>query len=180
MGEIKNQLAEEAAMDAQAANITSLPEIMPSIVKEAQAETVIVQSPIQAAPKPAPVIKQVAAVVPVKTVSTVPVRNHEMTITLTPGQGAEVKLEMLKGTKVMYLWTGNGGRINYDTHGDPYDMQSGFYHGYGKGRGTLDDKGELEAAFDGYHGWFWRNRTKTNVTVTLRVEGDYIAIKRVL
>ncbi|MBF3109459.1 transmembrane anchor protein, partial [Pseudomonas aeruginosa] len=33
---------------------------------------------------------------------------------------------------------------------------------------------------DGKHGWFWRNRTDKSVTVTLRTQGDYIAIKRVI
>ena len=108
------------------------------------------------------------------------VKSDEMTIKLTPGQGAEIKLEMLKGATVSFHWTGNGGRVNYDTHGDPYGAPRSFYHGYGKGRFTPEVEGTLEAAFDGYHGWFWRNRTKKDVTVTLRVEGDYIAIKRVL
>ena len=41
-------------------------------------------------------------------------------------------------------------------------------------------EGVLEAAFDGRHGWFWRNRIKGAVTVTLRTDGDYQDIKRVL
>jgi hypothetical protein len=105
---------------------------------------------------------------------------HEMSISLAPGQGAEIKLEMLKGTKVNYFWTANGGQVNYDTHGDPYGAPRDFYHGYGKGRFTPEDSGVLEAAFDGMHGWFWRNRTDKPVTVTLRTEGEYIAIKRVI
>jgi hypothetical protein len=72
------------------------------------------------------------------------------------------------------------GQVNYDTHGDPYNAPRDFYHGYGKGRFTPEDKGVLEAAFDGKHGWFWRNRTDKPVTVTLRTEGEYIAIKRVI
>ena len=36
------------------------------------------------------------------------------------------------------------------------------------------------AAFDGSHGWFWRNRGKADVTVTLRTDGDYAEIKRVM
>jgi len=56
-----------------------------------------------------------------------------MSISLAPGQGAEIKLEMLKGRKVNYFWTANGGLVNYDTHGDPYDAPREFYHGYGKG-----------------------------------------------
>jgi hypothetical protein len=38
----------------------------------------------------------------------------------------------------------------------------------------------LVAAFDGKHGWFWRNRTGSEVTVTLKTEGDYAKIERVL
>ncbi len=45
---------------------------------------------------------------------------------------------------------------------------------------TPEDSGVLEAAFDGKHGWFWRNRSSKPVTVTLRTEGDYISIKRVI
>ncbi|ELK4820549.1 hypothetical protein RVS42_005961 [Pseudomonas aeruginosa] len=103
-----------------------------------------------------------------------------MSITLSPNQGAEVKLEMKQGAKVNYRWTANGGVVNYDTHGDPYNAPRDFYHGYGKGRSTPEDSGVLEAAFDGKHGWFWRNRTSKPVTVTLRTQGDYISIKRVI
>ncbi len=44
---------------------------------------------------------------------------------------------------------------------------------YEKGRGTAEDSGVLEAAFDGNHGWFWRNRTSEPVTVTLKTDGGY-------
>jgi hypothetical protein len=101
-------------------------------------------------------------------------------VTLKPGQGAEVKLTMNKDSRVRYEWASAGGPVNFDTHGDPYNAPREFYHGYGKGRATPEDKGVLEAAFDGNHGWFWRNRTNKPVTVTLRTEGDYIAIKRVI
>jgi hypothetical protein len=36
----------------------------------------------------------------------------------------------------------------------------------------------LQAAFDGNHGWFWRNRGDGNVTVTLNTRGDYANLKR--
>jgi hypothetical protein len=36
----------------------------------------------------------------------------------------------------------------------------------------------LEAGGDGMHGWFWRNRGKANVTVTLKVDGNFSALKR--
>jgi hypothetical protein len=37
----------------------------------------------------------------------------------------------------------------------------------------------LVAAFDGRHGWFWRNRGRQPVTVTLRTSGDYRDLKEV-
>jgi len=45
---------------------------------------------------------------------------------------------------------------------------------------TARDSGTLQAAFDGTQGGFWRNRTNSEVTVTLKTSGDYQQIKRVL
>ena len=52
------------------------------------------------------------------------------------------------------------------------------YHGYAKGTAKASDEGVLVAAFDGAHGWFWRNRGKEVVTVTLRTNGNYQELKR--
>jgi len=168
MGDIKNQLAEEQAAEQHAAASAPPVPVQALEVKTIQPEPVVAKAMIVPAAKVEP------------TVAAEPVRSDVITIELVPGQGAEIKLEMLKGKTVTFHWTGNGGKVNYDTHGDPYNAPREFYHGYGKGRGALGDEGELEAAFDGKHGWFWRNRSKENITVTLRVEGDYIAIKRVI
>jgi hypothetical protein len=161
MGEIKTQLAAEAAVAAaEAAEETQTGAVAP-----------VEPSPsAEPAPKADPVTEQAVAAA---------VRDDEMSIMLVPGQGAEIKLEILKGKIVKYHWSGNGGRVNHDTHGDPYGAPKGFYHGYGKGRAIASDEGELTAAFDGKHGWFWRNRSKEDVKVTLRVEGEYIGIERV-
>ena len=40
--------------------------------------------------------------------------------------------------------------------------------------------GDLTAAFTGSHGWFWRNRTGETVTITVRTQGAYSGIKRVV
>ncbi len=167
MGEVKHQLAAESAAEAAApvATAPAAPQPVP-----------------RAAPQPAvsTAAEATAPAVPEPAVVEAEGQQHEMSISLAPGQGAEIKLEMLKGRKVNYFWTANGGLVNYDTHGDPYNAPREFYHGYGKGRATPEDQGVLEAAFDGKHGWFWRNRTSKPVTVTLRTEGNYIAIKRVI
>lgn len=168
MGEVKVQLAEEALADEAAAQApTPPPAEAIAAVPAAPATTPAATAEVM------PVLEQPAA-------PELAVLQHEMSITLSPNQGAEVKLEMKQGAKVNYRWTASGGVVNYDTHGDPYNAPRDFYHGYGKGRSTPEDSGVLEAAFDGKHGWFWRNRTSKPVTVTLRTQGDYISIKRVI
>ena len=103
-------------------------------------------------------------------------RSDEISVTLSPGQGTEIKLVMDKGAQARFEWTANGGLLNYDTHGDG----GGQSISYEKGRGVPGDEGLLVAAFDGNHGWFWRNRTKQDVTLTLRTNGAYRDLKRVL
>lgn len=104
-------------------------------------------------------------------------RTDEMTVTLKPGQGAEVKLEMTKGAKASYEWATAGGPVNHDTHGDG---PGGASHSFSKGREVERDSGELTAPFDGNHGWFWRNRTNQDVTVTIKATGKYRSMKRVV
>lgn len=109
-----------------------------------------------------------------------PARQHTVTISLKPGEAAEIKLTMQKDAGVRYEWSTVGGAVNYDTHGDPVQAPKGFYHGYGKGKNETANAGTLQAAFDGKHGWFWRNRSAAEVTVTLKTSGDYAQIERVL
>jgi len=63
--------------------------------------------------------------------------------------------------------------VNYDTHGDGRGIS---YHGYGKGTDTRV-QGAIIAAFDGHHGWFWRNRGDETVTITLVTSGAYESVE---
>lgn len=161
MGAIKVSLASEAAAQTPATS--------PGAAAASAVSTARVAAATPAPSAPSVVAKPV-----------VPGQSQQMTVTLKPGQAAEVKLDMRKGAKVAYRWETRGGTVNYDAHGDPVQAPAGFYHGYGKGREVSSDEGTLEAAFDGKHGWFWRNRSKAEVTVTLKADGEYTAIKRVL
>ena len=174
MGELKQQLAKEAEMDHVPKEL-SVRKVGKDLIKPVAAVPVPVVSVVEAVPA-----EKTHAKAEPMTPDPANFQSDQVSIKLTPGQGAEIKLEMLKGSKVSFEWSGNGGRVNYDTHGDPYKAKRGFYHGYGKGRAVPQKNGELVAAFDGYHGWFWRNRTESDVTVTLRVEGDYLSLKRMM
>ena len=101
--------------------------------------------------------------------------SHVTEIVLRPNEGKEIKLAMSKGSRVTFSWSTDRGVVNYDTHADAPGIR---YHGYAKGTGKQSDEGVLVAAFDGMHGWFWRNRGGETVTVTLRTSGDYTELKR--
>lgn len=97
----------------------------------------------------------------------------EITFTLAPGESAEWKLVMEEGQTAEYVMLVDGGRVNFDLHGHG----SGQSETYEKGRGSTGEEGEITAGFAGQHGWFWRNRDKTEVTVTVQVRGEYDEFK---
>ncbi len=105
------------------------------------------------------------------------VNKDVMEFVIAPDDAIEVKLEMEKGSSVKYKWDTNSGGLNYNLHGDGY-KGSQKSTTYKKGRMTTSDNGEFKAEFDGYHGWFWRNRNSEIVTVILETDGEYIQIKR--
>ena len=158
MGEIKVQLAREAAADA--ATTARGPNAPPaSTATEPVAVTATASAPAEDA-GPA-----------------TDARRDQMSVTLASGEGAEIKVKANKGARIGFEWSVSGGHVNYDTHADAPGIA---YHGYGKGRKSTGERGELVAAFDGSHGWFWRNRSDGPVTVVLRTNGEYSAIRRVV
>lgn len=180
MGEIKAQLAEEAARDAAAEAAVPAPA---AVAATDTAAPPVVAPPVEEAVKevaaettaPAPVV---AAVAKTATPPAAPSqRSDTMKLTLAPGESTEIKATMTSGAKLSFDWSVEGGHVNFDTHADAPGIS---YHGYGKGKESTGDKGELVAAFDGKHGWFWRNRSDRPVTITLRTEGIYEDIKRVV
>ena len=106
------------------------------------------------------------------------INNDVVEITIEPGKAIEIKLEMKSGSLVQYEWKTVKGGLNYNLHGDGY---KGFQESitYKKGRMISSDSGEIISEFDGYHGWFWRNRNSAAVTVTLETIGEYILVKQI-
>ena len=98
----------------------------------------------------------------------------DISFTLKPGETHEVKLTMNEGDVAEYRMVVEGGRVNFDLHAHG----RGQSITYEKGRGSTGSEGELVAAFSGNHGWFWRNRDKTPLTVTLKIRGAYSALKQ--
>lgn len=170
MGEIKEQLAEEAAADENAQMVAvQSPASQPApAVAEPIAEPAA-EPEVAAQPEPAPVEETASA--PAE-----PQWQDEVRVVLTPGEGTEFKLTMEEGAVARFSWVSEGGPINFDTHGDG----SGQSISYEKGRGVPEDEGELEAAFTGNHGWYFRNRNDQDITLVLRTGGDYGELKKLL
>jgi len=181
MGEIKNLLATEAsALETQtppAANAAHAAEpAVPATAAAAAPSPHGHEHAHEHTPGAAPAATSPAA----PGAAAAAAREHTVTVRLKPGEAAEIKLTMEKDAAVRYEWSTVGGGVNYDTHGDPVNAPKDFYHGYGKGKNETADAGTLQAAFDGKHGWFWRNRSGAEVTVTLKTSGAYGQIERVL
>jgi hypothetical protein len=144
MGQIKRELAEEAARDAEIHGDQSsslIDAIFGAFVGSAQAQEAW---------------------------------RDEVSFTLAPGATAEIKLVMEAGMTATYAWAATGGRINFDlhAHGDGKSID------YARGRGETAGEGSIEAPFAGEHGWFWRNRDSSEITVTLQLRGDYSEVKQ--
>lgn len=203
MGEIKSQLAAEAEADALAAaaepvaapasavvaqpTTVAAPEILARLDRiDAQLAAISavigtppgLTEPVPAAPVVAEPAPEEAAVAPDPVEAAVadavaPEWRDEVSYTLEPGEGIEVKLAMEEGQVARFAWTANGSAVNFDLHGDG----GGQSISYEQGRAVPEQTGELVAAFTGNHGWFWRNRTEAAVTVTLRTGGDYAELR---
>lgn len=213
MGEIKAQLAQEAAADrkateqavqqtlanpgapvSQAENAgvenrldeidQRLDAIVALLIHDQQArlgsataaltrDDVLPEAPLQSTEDVASVIEN-ASEVPVPNDPPSSDWADEISIVLSPGEGVEFKLVMDANAEAEFHWTANGAVLNFDTHGDG----GGQSVSYEKGRGIPEDQGILRAAFEGNHGWFFRNRTESEVTLTLRTRGDYRELKR--
>lgn len=198
MGQIKQQLYAEDAADAAAQPVMLDPAVIARLdrieaqlallgsvigMPESLAEEPVTEEPAPAeaqtaAPESPAASEQTAAAEPPATPEPAEAATSEwrdeVSYTLDPGQGIEVKLVMEEGQTARFEWTANGSVVNYDTHGDG----SGQKVSYEQGRAVPEQAGELTAAFTGNHGWFWRNRTDTPVVITLRTAGDYAEMKR--
>ena len=161
MGEIKEQLAQEAAAD-DAAQMVAV---------QSSIEPVFEAAVVEVEPEAAPKVEQ-----PAPPMAAEPEWQDEVRVVLTPGEGTGFKLTMQEGAIARFAWVSEGGPLNFDTHGDG----GGQSVSYEKGRDVPEDEGELKAAFSGNHGWFFRNRNDNDVILVLRTDGDYGELKRAM
>lgn len=173
MGEIKNQLAAEAEADRKK-DAEEKPPAAAALDKRSSLGGIIGAFLITPAAAAERIV--VAQTTPAPAATASDERQDENVIVLKPTQGVEWKMDMPSGAKVQYSWITEGGGVNFDMHGT---QKSGKESSYKKGRGAKSDEGTLTAAYDGTHGWFWRNRGKADVTITLKTNGAYANLQQI-
>ncbi|WP_343563865.1 hypothetical protein [Kiloniella sp. b19] len=174
MGEIKVSLAEELAADQaaeQAAATAGTAPVLP--VTTAPASTVENPQPAQVES----LLSKAQAATAEPEAPAKPAVRDTVTFSLAPNQGVEIKAIMKEGEQLTYKWVSDGGKTNFDVHGDSQPLAID-YHNYEKGSVKVKE-GTIQADFDGSHGWFWRNRTGEALNITLEVWGEYETLKRV-
>lgn len=101
-----------------------------------------------------------------------PYQSREMSLTLQPNEGAEIKALMRAGESFVFGWTTDGGAVNFDMHGEKQNAGDEF-SSYWKDRDQSEAHGRFIAPFDGTHGWWWKNRGSESVTVTVKMSGYF-------
>ena len=103
MGQVKQQLAEEAAADAAGLLTTDIDNVTEKAVNATIADTTVTSGQWR----------------------------DEIPFTLTPGEGIEIKMKMSEGDKANYSWAVTGGEVNFDTHGDALGKAISYEKGRG-------------------------------------------------
>lgn len=100
-------------------------------------------------------------------------REDEMTITLPPHSGQEIKAHMAAGDSFVFRWQAMGGPVKAEMHGEKLHAAEGDFTDYWKELSMTGGQGDFTAPFEGIHGWYFRNKGEKPVQVTVKTVGFY-------
>jgi len=93
-------------------------------------------------------------------------------IIVPAGEGLEYKFHLVKGATLDYSWTTDGAKLYFDFHGEPKGDKTGYFKSF-KVSSDNQSTGTLTAPFEGPHGWYWENKTRSPVAIILNTKGSY-------
>ncbi|QHI36777.1 hypothetical protein IMCC3317_21470 [Kordia antarctica] len=102
-------------------------------------------------------------------------REDVITVIVPAEKGIEYKFKSLKYGSIKYEWTTDKGIVYIDFHGEVKQEnppKNVFYESYTLAYSN-NMAGTLTAPFEGKHGWYFRNETKEDIVVTLKLNGQY-------
>lgn len=99
------------------------------------------------------------------------VRSDEISVVVPAQQGIEYKFQAKQLGKVEYEWSTEQGELYIDFHGEPKNAK-GFYESYTVCYSN-NMGGMLLVPFTGKHGWYFRNNSDKDITVKIKLHGQY-------
>ena len=108
-----------------------------------------------------------------------PQREDTIEVVVPAEKGIEYKFKSLKYGSTKYEWATDKGIIYIDFHGEvkqENQPKNVFYESYTLAYSN-NMAGTLTAPFEGKHGWYFRNKTKEDIIVTIRLNGNYELFK---
>ncbi len=104
--------------------------------------------------------------------STIAYREDETTIIVPASDALEYKFQLEQYGNLTYEWSTDNGVLYFDLHGEPQEDSNGYFVSFAAATNS-EMKGSITAPFAGSHGWFWRNSSNSDVTVSLKTQGNY-------
>jgi hypothetical protein len=101
-------------------------------------------------------------------------QSNKTTIVVKANKALEYKFMINQYEKLEYEWNADA-PLHYDFHGDPEtkeDYPSGYFESYAIGNSD-HAKGKVTIPYKGSHGWYWRNESGKDITITLTTKGKY-------
>lgn len=98
--------------------------------------------------------------------------NDRIEVVVPAESGVEYKFRMDQFAKMTYQWSTDGDALEFDLHGEPAGDTTGYFESYVLAVASKVE-GSFTTPFDGSHGWYWKNTSDEDATVTLQVRGVY-------
>jgi hypothetical protein len=99
-------------------------------------------------------------------------RRETVDFKVGPDGWMEYKYRLDKGEALLYSWKATS-PVEYEFHAEPDGAPAGYAESYEKVPSSTQALGTLTAPFSGIHGWYWKNRSRQEVTITLSTAGFY-------
>jgi hypothetical protein len=106
-------------------------------------------------------------------------REDTITVVVPSEKGIEYKFKSLKYGSIEYEWSTDKGIVYIDFHGEVKQEnppKNVFYESYTLAYSN-NMAGTLTSPFEGKHGWYFRNETKEDIVVTIKLNGHYKLFK---
>ena len=101
-------------------------------------------------------------------------RQDEVEVLIPANSGLEYKFFLEMHSNINYEWS-SPSSLYFDMHGEPEGDTTGYFESYGAS--TTDGmKGSITVPFAGSHGWYWRNDTDQDISISLKTLGNYNVI----